>query len=1029
MSVGLTKVFVVLGMHRSGTSVITRALEVLGVELGDNLMPAAENNNEKGFFEDLTVVSINDELMQQCNFDWQSQADLTSIDWQTLCDGPLGERACDYLQQMLERYPQFGLKDPRMPRLLPFWKEIFDRLQLEPVFLISSRDPVSVAHSLHKRDDLSLEKSQLLWLDHCLPSLSETKGYKRLVISYDRLLDTPRDQLLRMARLCGLREPDPAALDTFVDAFLDQNLRHSHVPPQALQHDRRLDEQTRQLFELLERLASDELDLEQAPAAAALEALHHQLEQQAPLRRVLAEQDGKIFTLRRQNAALTTQAEHLQHQTLILHQQVQDEVMRREHLEHSAGELHAQLHTLRAALTMTQASIGEMQRSTSWRLTRPLRICSEHIRELVRRARKQVKRIGRAVYYRLPADRRHSLVLFAFRHLGFALRGLPHYENWQRQRNLEKDYGLDTLSTLSYRANAEQHSTRDLPQQHGRYEMQANHHPRYCYLPPRRTAAVERELHNFVRNPLISIITPVYGVAPRYLEKLIDSVKRQWYVNWELILVEDAGPNPETRQYLQGLSDPRIRVRLLEQNGGISHASNIALEMAHGTYAAFLDHDDELTPDALFEIVRAINLCDPDLIYSDEDKIDADGNYSDPFFKPDWSPDAMMSIMYTCHLCCIRTDLIRSTGGLRSQYDGAQDYDLVLRISEQSQRIHHIPKVLYHWRVLPSSIASGIDAKPYASEAVRRLKEEALQRRGLSGSVEPVESMPGQFRINYHPQGDALVSIIIPTRDNPEILRQCIDSIRQYTSYAHYEIVLIDNQSVDPTALAYYDELQAQPRIHLHRYPHPFNYSAINNYASQQAAGDYLLFLNDDTQVQSADWLERLLGFAQQTHVGAVGAKLLFPGTGRIQHCGVLNLADGPGHAFYNACAKTPLYFGRNLLDWNWLAVTGACLMVQREKFETAGGFDEDLPVAYNDIDLCMRLRQAGWHNLVCSAAQLLHHESLSRGIDHEDPSKLERLATERRKLFRKHPDYFMLDPYYNKNLHQNSVDFLVLNY
>lgn len=1036
MSVEQTKIVIVLGMHRSGTSVITKALETLGVHLGDNLMPPAENNNEKGFFEDLTIVSINDELMRQYGFDWQCLADTDDIDWEALYQGAQGERAIAYLREMLDQYPLLGLKDPRMPRLLPFWKAIFKRLRLEPIFLISSRDPLSVAFSLSKRDALCLEKSQQLWLDHYLPCFHETQGYTRIVVGYDSLIDEPKVQLQRIAHSCGFDTPESSAVDSYIGTFLDQSLRHSRVTSQKLQHDQQVDGLALETFELLERLARDEQNIDDSHTKTQFEELLSQHNLQAPLRRLLADQDRQLLALKRtavqqaneHTARLEKQRLDLEQQRITLLQQLSDERLRREHLEHSASELHARMHDLRTAVTMTQASIGEMQRSTSWRVTRPLRMLSQQLQQLTRRARKLAKRVSRTIYYRLPANQRQKLVLFAFKHLGFAFRGLSHYENWLRQQSLEKDHGLSAQSALQYRAETVDSSRENSPSA-GRYSMSTAYPASYCYLPPHRSPAVERELSGFTINPLISIVTPVYGVAPLYLERLIQSVKQQWYVNWELILVEDAGPNPETRNYLKALKDPRIKVRLLETNGGIAHATNIALKLAKGTYTVFLDHDDEITPDALFEVVKAINQYDPDLIYSDEDKIDVHGNYSDPFFKPGWSPDAMMSIMYTCHLCCIRTDLIHSTGGLRGQFDGAQDYDLVLRVSEIAQRIHHIPKVLYHWRVLPSSIASGIDAKPYASDAVRLLKEDALKRRGLSGVVEPVEGMPGQFRINYFPQSEVLVSIIIPTRDNPDILRQCLDSILAQTRYTNYEIVLVDNQSISTDALTYYESLQDHPRIRLQRYPQPFNYSAINNFAARQAQGDYLLFLNDDTQVESADWLERLLGFAQLTHVGAVGAKLLFPGTRKIQHCGVVNLADGPGHAFYNASAETPLYFGRNLLDWNWLAVTGACLLLQREKFEAIGGFDEDLPIAYNDIDLCIRLHDAGWHNLVCSAVQLLHHESVSRGVDHEDPSKLKRLASERRKMFHKHPGHFMLDPYHNKNLHQNSVDFLILNY
>ena len=1071
-----TKVIVVLGMHRSGTSALTRGLQTLGVELGNNLMPAFEGNNSKGFWEDLEITAINEALLAQCGHSWHSLGDFSQIDWPSLVAGTQGLRAIGYLAQQIERHSIFGLKDPRMARLLPFWKLIFQHLGVTPIFLIASRNPISVAQSLEKRDGLRAERSHLLWLEHCLPSLLETRSDKRLVINYDRLLSNPREQLLRIARLSGLEEPSAANLTEYADRFLDEQLRHSQFMIEDLPLDQRMLGETHRLFELLEQLATDELTLDDPITTAQLDGLAQQLNSHAPLRTLLSEQDRALAqwqstteqlqqVITAQEHALAQQAsahderlgqqtstydERLRQQTSAyderlrqqasayderLRQQTSayDERLLQQEAQHEAQDQEfAQLKEdlerhqafLQHHLISTRDTIAELQNSTSWRITRPLRAAGGLKKRFIGQVRRQLKSTARTLYHALPQRFRAPLLNRTFTHLGFLFRGSAYYDNWQRQQQLSHTKDTCSLYGMTHRTHGPTESSRS-----GQYALHKGDGSPYCYLPPRRTERVDRTLTSFARKPLISIITPVYGIAPRYLMKLVHSVEQQWYSNWELILVEDAGPNEETRDCMRQLQEPRIQVHFLEQNGGISQASNIALGLARGEYVVFLDHDDELTQDALYEVVKAINEQDPDFIYSDEDKIDSSGNFSDPFFKPGWSPDALMSIMYTCHLACIRSSLVEAVGGLRLGYEGAQDYDLILRITENTQRVVHIPKILYHWRILPSSIASSIEAKPYASEAVRRLKEDALHRRGLSGHVEPVPQMPGQFRINYLPAGAPLVSIIVPTRDNCRILRQCIESILTKTTYGAYEIILMDNQSVDANALAYYSSLEAHPNIRMHHYPHAFNFSAINNLASHHAAGEFLVFLNDDTQITQGDWLQRLLGFAQLPHAGAVGAKLLFPNTTHIQHCGVVNLADGPGHAFYNAQSEIPQYFGRNILDWNWLAVTGACLMVARHKFEAVGGFDEALPIAYNDVDLCLSLHKAGWHNLVCSAVTLIHHESVSRGVDHEDPTKLQRLIRERSKLFRKHPHYFMLDPYYNKNLHQNSVDFLVLNY
>lgn len=544
----------------------------------------------------------------------------------------------------------------------------------------------------------------------------------------------------------------------------------------------------------------------------------------------------------------------------------------------------------------------------------------------------------------------------------------------------------------------------------------------YAYVPPRRPLHEPRQEDGSATR--FSIVVPVYNTAPDLLDRMVASVLAQWHAGWELILVDDASPDPRTRDALARLADPRIRVERLGQNGGISAATNAALGLATGDFVVFLDHDDELTPDCLHELALCIARKEPDFIYSDEDKIDPDGGFTQPFFKPDWSPDTMMSTMYTCHVMCVRRTTVAVVGGLRSEFDGSQDYDFVLRLVEHTNRIAHIPKVLYHWRIIPASVSADMNAKPYAIEASRRAREAALERRGLSGTVEPVPQVPVYFRVNYAPQGSPTVSIIIPTKNNAAVLDRCVQSILERTRFPDFEIVVMDNGSTEPEAVAVLRKLERQPRIRVHPHRRPFNYSEINNAGVAQARGELLLFLNDDTEVLSVDWLERMGGYAQLPHVGAVGAKLLYPGTRRVQHNGVLNLDQGPSHAFHNEDADTPGFFMRNLLEWNWAAVTGACLMVERRKFLAAGGFDESFPLAYNDVKLCFDLRDAGLYQVTCPAVELIHHESVSRGLDAHSAEKIARLRLEWTRLYEACPHHFMRDPFHNPNLSATSVYF-----
>lgn len=559
----------------------------------------------------------------------------------------------------------------------------------------------------------------------------------------------------------------------------------------------------------------------------------------------------------------------------------------------------------------------------------------------------------------------------------------------------------------------------------GIYEWAAQS-PGYTYIAPRRPRDLEQHIAELRSQPVFSILVPLYNTPPALLQAMIRSVVTQWYPHWELILVDDKSPDPKLRASLEQIDDPRIKVHLSEQNQGISGATNQALHMAGGDYVVFLDHDDELTEDCLYELALCIDRDGADFVYSDEDKIGPDGRLVDPFFKPGWSPDTLMSLMYTCHVSCVRRTLALEVGGLRPEYDGSQDWDFVLRVTERTDHIAHVPKVLYHWRMIPGSTAATFDAKPQALDAAVRLRLDALRRRGLEGECETVEGLPAYQRVRYHVTGNPKVSIIIPSKNNGETLRNCVKSIRERSSYRHVEVVVVDNGSSVPDTLSYLEELALTVGSKVVPHDAPFNFSELCNVGARAATGDFLLFLNDDTEVISGDWLERMLGYAHLSHVGAVGAKLLYPQTLRVQHAGVICIADGPSHAFLGANGDDPCYYARNMLESNWLAVTGACLLVERVKFDRVGGFDETFPVAYNDVELCYRLVEAGYFNVVCPAARLLHYESMSRGLDHQSSEKMVRLRADKRRLDARHPRFFMNDPFFNPNLHPNDVMFSI---
>lgn len=529
----------------------------------------------------------------------------------------------------------------------------------------------------------------------------------------------------------------------------------------------------------------------------------------------------------------------------------------------------------------------------------------------------------------------------------------------------------------------------------------------------------------FSYNPKISVLVPVYNVLDKHLIPCIESVLSQIYTNWELCIADDCSTWDNVRVTLRKYEDdPRIKIAYRESNGNISECTNTALAMATGEYVAFLDCDDVLRSNALYEMVARLNE-DPglDFIYSDEDKICEDGGLRHtPFFKPDWSPDTLMSMMYTCHLSLYRRSIAVALGGLRAGYEGAQDYDFVLRFTEQTQKIAHIAKVLYHWRERQESTSGNIDAKPYVLEQAKKVKEDAVRRRGQKAEIEYVDQIR-QLRVNYICEDEPKVSIIIPSKNNYTVLRRCISTLTELTGYKNYEIILVDNGSNLKNRILY-KKLTKEYEINYIYRKMAFNFSQICNIGAGYAAGEYLLFLNDDMEIIKGDWLERMLGQAALSHTGAVGAKLLYPGSVRIQHVGVVSLKDGPGHILIGYDDTENHYLGRNLLDYNYSAVTAACLMINALKFKQAGGFDEELQVAYNDVEFCFRLVEKGYFNIVRNDAILYHHESYSRGYDACDEKKRARQEREKALLYEKHPEFWRHDPFYNVNLTQSGIDF-----
>lgn len=528
----------------------------------------------------------------------------------------------------------------------------------------------------------------------------------------------------------------------------------------------------------------------------------------------------------------------------------------------------------------------------------------------------------------------------------------------------------------------------------------------------------------FPYQPKLSIVIPAYKTPEKYLREMLDSILHQTYGNWE-VCVANGSPKGEGRivdkvmkQYEE--KDKRFRYRNLGENLGISGNTNAAIEMADGDFIVLADHDDTLPEHALFEVAAAINehpRCD--VIYSDEDKLDMDGGaLFDPHFKPDFNPDLLCSVNYICHLFVVKRELSERVGGFRHEFDGAQDYDFIFRCTEKAEEIHHIPKVLYHWRCHQDSTASNPESKLYAFEAGSRAIMAHYERCGIPAVKVEKGVDYGIYHTTFQIEGNPLVSVVIPNKDHHKDLDLCMRSIIERATYKNLEFVVVENNSTEQETFDYYRRIQEEfPQVHVVTWEREFNYSAINNFGATFAKGEYLLFLNNDTEIIEPRMIDEMLGFCQREDVGIAGARLLYQDD-TIQHAGVVVGFGGiAGHTFIGLHEAENSYFHRAMCAQDYSAVTAACMMTKAAIFREVGGFTEELAVAFNDIDYCMKVREAGKLVVYAPYAKLYHYESKSRGLE-DTPEKVARFNREIAIFARRWPEILEDgDPYYNPNL------------
>ena len=1093
---------VVLGMHRSGTSVLTGLMSILGGYAGSDLMPPTEDN-PKGYFENNRVVRLNEKILSDNNATWDDP--LFTLD--SVSEFKINEYVSEakaILNDEFKYVKNIIIKDPRLCILFPIWERALKELKTRIKIIFIYRSPLEVASSLkkRKRDGLSFEHGLILWIHLFLQAEFFSRPYKPLFVEYDKDFQDLPHFLEKLQQFLGGKLTK--SIIQKAQKFYLPKLKHHQIPLDNISNDlpvifkklvailaeNKIQASRRKLNEIRKELAyTSQLFLADWYQNKAVEKKKTDLENQlktvteeythikSNLENQLSQQKSSNEQLNQENSTLKDRlvqleqdleqkSQELEQKNQELEQKSQELDQKNQELVQKTQKLNQEIEQKNQEIKQKEEALSAVEQKSLVQLNTGMRNAdilfqslftnkskykqfSKHFANKTKifpflrknettqllKEKKIIEQSGlfSPVYYLTTYPDIWDAGVDPLLH--FCRRG------WKEGRQPNADFDL-----VSYVENNPEISRRNINPliyyiNNGKIEEEiplkenktsllkklkkVKEGNKYTYFLPELTSEIKEEIKNFTKKPLMSIIIPVYNVDPKWLEKAILSVKNQWYENWEINIADDASTNTATVDFLKTLDHPRINIKFLKENGNISKASNEALNLAKGEYIVLMDHDDEITPDALYEVVKTINKTGADFIYSDEDKLDMDGKYCDPHFKPDFSPDMFLSQNYLSHLGVIKKSLVTKVKGWTLGLEGSQDYDLYLKVLEYTDRIIHIPKVLYHWRMVPGSTAAQFDDKSYAQEAGRKAVINALARRKVA--VKSVENGidPGTYRIKYKILNEPLVSIVIPFKDKPELLYMCVSSILEKSTYQNYEIIGISNNSEEKDTFAMMESLQdLDKRIHFYEYNKAFNYSAINNYAvSHYVNGKHVLLLNNDIEIITPEWIEELLMFSQRDDVGVVGAKLYYPND-TIQHAGVIiGIGGVAGHSHKHFPRNSHGYFSRLNIPQNLSAVTAACLMVKKKIYEDLGGLNEkELKIAFNDVDFCLRAREMGYLNVFTPYCEAYHHESISRGAE-DTPEKKARFNMECSYMKKRHRDIINRDIYYNKNLtveHEN---------
>lgn len=999
------KAIIVLGMHRSGTSALAGILNLLGVDLGPDLLPAAPDN-PKGFWEHKAILDVHESLLRALDLSWDLPASFT-LDW--LSDDRIESfrrRLTEIVRRDFGASELWGLKDPRMCRLLPLWHSVFAEIECSPFFIHVIRNPVEVAASLERRDSFSLRKSVLLWLMHVLEAELHSKGFPRAFITHDQLMENWRGTMERVGRVLDITWP--RAIDeakSEIDQFLEAKLKHHNVESNELGGHADIPDYVMKTYEALLKatvtadrespvdLSSCKAQFEESirffPGVTLIHELRLYKNEIGSLMAHISGKDAEIAKLHsdlaQRDARILEQEDSLSQKNVQIEELSSAISEKFLGLRKATDELAVQssrLNELDRKLSETTLAFHTVIATKSWRWTAGFR----RLQHLVATFRTNAKRFPALVSKGIAVLKHEGLTAFCEK----SLRKLKRIHLFSEDDSHVASWRSHTQKTL-YDRWIEEHEPANEPEN-------------------------KASIAHFAFKPKMSVVVPVFNTDRRWLDECIRSVLSQQYDNWELLLSDDGSTRLETLDCLKSWSfkDSRIIVSYGQSNQGISAASNRALKMASGEFIALLDHDDLLSADALYEAVKLLNEHPKtDIIYSDEDKVVEDqdgGNFRfDPHFKSEWDPQLLFAGMYIGHLTIYRKSLLDKAGGFRPEYDFAQDYDLALRSTELTDRIMHIPRILYHWRAIPDSGASG--GKPYARKSNLNALKSAVSRRKYDAQV---LEYPFANRVKFNLREFPLVSIIVPT-DDKTLASNCISFLLRRTAYPNIEVIPVTNSELARSLNQCYP---SEGRVRPLSFDKPFNFSLKCNEGAAFARGDYLLFLNDDIEPIEPKWLDDMMEVFGRGNVGGVSPKLYYEDD-TIQYAGMVTGVRGLLGTPYHQLQKDSLDgFGRIQQPRLTSVLTGACLLIPKSIFRAVDGFDAvNTPIMDSDVDFSFKIREQGYDLVYQPFASLRHKGHASIWTMDDRRSEVRKKRKARLYCFKKWGDLLTRDPYFTDNM------------